>query len=795
MRLSMPHSLQSKFFTGLFLLMAGLVAFYSVGLHVHLNRLMEGEAREKASLILASVEAVQRYVRGTLRPVMYENLLPDHFVLEAMSTSYVTRAVMSDPNLKHENFEYRRVAEGARNPHSEATPLEREFIERFKADPKLTHLEEFRDVKGERSFVTVYAQRYDSSCMHCHGEPSSAPKELIERYGVTRGFGKNIGELAGIDMVRIKVERDVGGIRDAIISFAMLFALGILVQFLVIQGFFYRLVVHSLRRVTAFMHRLFPGEAPMHPRPGLPPEDEIEDLLHGLETFAEHLRQARVELKEYASTLEEKVAERTVDLTRLAEDCRADVALFVSLLDSLNNSQTKHDLVRHGLKLIAERFQAARAGYICILAATDLSSWPEGGRPPKLPDDWHELVAKGEPRLQSRAWHIPVQTSGTSRGLLVLEWDQPQESSGRVIDLARAIGQQLGIAMENLEALDSLLCQNAMLSSIFEGIADPLLLLDENDSLLLANSTATNLADTLENPGMSTLLKKVMTATNNAPSGEFELPGGRIFVAHLYPIRETNGRRNVASLHEVTMERRMESQMLRNERMVAVGQLAAGLAHEINNPLGVILCYAELLAASQKGGQAQADLEVIIRHTEKAQRVVRDLLDFSRPRPASSGPSDLSAVAAATVELLQPQARECHAELSLDAQSDIPKVHASADALEHIISNLIINALDAVSDLEEKQGRAGSIRVAIAADENVARISVTDNGCGIPPENLDRVFDPFFTTKEIGKGTGLGLALIYGLVHDLNGEIEVKNQRGGGARFSVNLPLEKEDMQ
>jgi signal transduction histidine kinase len=795
MRRLMPHSLQSKFFTGLFLLMTCLVAFFAVGLNIHLKRLMEGEAREKASLILAQVEAVQRYVRSTLRPVMYKTLPPDQFVLEAMSTSYVTRAVMSDPNLEHGSFTYRRVTEGARNPDSEADALERGFIDRFRAEPELEHLEEFRETNGERYFITVYAQRYDASCMHCHGDPADAPRELIERYGDVNGFGNHAGGLAGIDMIRLKVEHDMGGIRDATLSFALLFALGILVQFLIIQGFFHRLVVHSLHRVTGVMQRLFPDEAPLQAEPFPSQEDEIEGLLHGFEIFAEHLRQARVDLKEYAATLEDKVAERTVDLTRLADDRRADVALFVSLLNCLNQSQTKQELVRAGLELIARRFGASRASYVCILAANDFASWPDPEVPPELPEDWHDMVTGVEPRMGDLAWHIPVQTSGTSRGLLNLYWDHPQERTDRLVDLARAIGQQLGIAMENMEALGGLLTQNTMLSSLFEGIADPLVLLDAGDAVLLANSKAIRLAETLDEPGLASLLRWIHAAAGDKGCGEFELPDGRIFVACLYPLKEAGGGRTVASLREVTTERRMENQMMRNERMVAVGQLAAGLAHEINNPLGVILCYAELLAASQKSGQAQSDLAVIIRHTEQAQRVVRDLLDFSRPRPVSHEPGDLAAMAEATVDLLQPRAKSCGAELLMEAATDIPPLRAGADALEHILTNLIMNALDAVNGLEEQDGRTGEVRVIISADARYADITVADNGTGILPEHLNRVFDPFFSTKEAGKGTGLGLAVIYSLVRDLGGDIEVENRPGGGALFRVYLPLATKEPQ
>ncbi len=812
MRSIMPHTLQSKFLSGLGLVMALVVAFFALALNLHLERLMEGEARSKAALILSQVEAVQGYVRATLRPAMYRLLPEDQFVLEAMSTSYITRGVMSDQNLAKQAFLYRRVGVGARNPDYEADGLERGYIARFEAEPGLVRVEELVEFDGEKHFVTARPQRFEEACLRCHGDPAEAPRELIERYGAQRGFGRQVGQLAGIDLVRLKVQHDLGGVLDATISFAALFAVGILVLFLVIQGFFHRLVVQSLRRVTEVMRRLFPEEA--RETAALPSgEDEIEDILHGFEAFAQHLRQARLDLTDYAATLEDKVAARTAAITRLADDRRADVALFVALLNSLNESQNKGQMLTAALALIARRFGASRAGYVCVLGASDYASWPEpevppgaapNALPPKdllpddlpedLPEDWHDLVAAGEPRLTPLAWFIPVQTSGTSRGLLCLHWDARQENSVRLADLARAIGQQLGIAMENLDALDSLLRQNDLLSSIFEGIADPLLLLDTGGAVLLANSTARALA---ASPGLASsgggrgfdaLRERLDQATASGGRGEFELAlpdGGRIFEASLYPIPQPGGGlRHVASLREVTAERRMEGQMRRNERMVAVGQLAAGLAHEINNPLGVIRCYAELLQASQPEPQAQADLEVIVRHTDQARRVVRDLLDFARPRPAEPGPSDLAAVTAATLDVLRPRGKADPVLLSLDVEPGLPLVAAGAEALEHILTNLVLNALDAAG-----ANTAGpEVRVRLRAKKRLVELEIEDNGNGIAPEHLERVFDPFFTTKEVGKGTGLGLAVVYSIVRDLEGSLEVENAPGGGARFRVLLP-------
>jgi signal transduction histidine kinase len=152
-------------------------------------------------------------------------------------------------------------------------------------------------------------------------------------------------------------------------------------------------------------------------------------------------------------------------------------------------------------------------------------------------------------------------------------------------------------------------------------------------------------------------------------------------------------------------------------------------------------------------------------------------------------------MATATVDLLQPRAKSCGAELLLETATDIPPLVAGADALEHILTNLIMNALDAVNCLEKKDGRGGEVRVVIAAGKRFAEITVADNGTGILPEHLNRVFDPFFTTKEAGKGTGLGLSVIYSLIRDLGGDIEVENRPGGGALFRVYLPLAAKENQ
>ena len=226
----------------------------------------------------------------------------------------------------------------------------------------------------------------------------------------------------------------------------------------------------------------------------------------------------------------------------------------------------------------------------------------------------------------------------------------------------------------------------------------------------------------------------------------------------------------------------MRAQMQQSEKLAALGKLAAGLAHEINNPLGVISCYAQLLQKSQQGSQAQEDLEVIVRHTKKAQKVLQDLLGLARANKSATGPSDLNAVARYLAQIFRVQVDKTGVALTLDLAEDLPLVTADASTLEQILTNLLVNAFDAVAP---ETGRI-TVSTRPAGDGKGARLIVADNGPGIAPENIDQIFDPFFTTKEIGKGTGLGLTVVHELIRELGGSVEV--QSDDGATFALTFP-------
>jgi len=225
--------------------------------------------------------------------------------------------------------------------------------------------------------------------------------------------------------------------------------------------------------------------------------------------------------------------------------------------------------------------------------------------------------------------------------------------------------------------------------------------------------------------------------------------------------------------------------LLRSERLATVGRLAAGLAHEVGNPLGAIAGYAEVARARVPRGAEPELGESIARIATAASRIdrtVRDLLDFARPVPPSILPLDLGAAVEGALRLARVQARFRGVEVALDLPPGLPPVLADEHQLSQVFLNLFLNAGDAM----EGAGRV-EVHARAGADDGRVSVEVQDSGPGIPTADLPRVFDPFFTTKEPGQGTGLGLAVCHGILEALGGEIAAASPPGGGARFTLAL--------
>ncbi|GLI37418.1 sensor histidine kinase [Geobacter hydrogenophilus] len=238
-------------------------------------------------------------------------------------------------------------------------------------------------------------------------------------------------------------------------------------------------------------------------------------------------------------------------------------------------------------------------------------------------------------------------------------------------------------------------------------------------------------------------------------------------------------------VEERTQEiKKIQSQLVHSEKLASLGELVAGIAHEINNPLTGILVFASLLASDSKlDPSLKGDLDLIVKETQRCARIVKGLLDFSRESMPQKKPSSLNAIMDATLTLVCNQSSFHDINVIKEYNPDIPEMNLDPNQIEQVFINLLLNACHAI-------GGPGEIRIRTGFDQEreEAYAAITDNGCGIPEEHLSKIFDPFFSTKE-NKGTGLGLSVSYGIIEGHGGRIEVRSTVGAGTTFTCWLPI------
>jgi two-component system NtrC family sensor kinase len=231
----------------------------------------------------------------------------------------------------------------------------------------------------------------------------------------------------------------------------------------------------------------------------------------------------------------------------------------------------------------------------------------------------------------------------------------------------------------------------------------------------------------------------------------------------------------------------MQTKLLQSEKLASLGKLAAGVAHEINNPLGAILIYSHLLLEEMpKNTPAYENLRKIVKETSRCKDIVKGLLEFARPKEPEMSPTDVNETVDRALAIMEKQALFQNVKINKE-YGQLPRIVADAAQLQQVFMNIILNAAEAMN------GR-GTLTITSSLDpkKEQIRVAFKDTGHGIRPEDMPRLFEPFFTTKEVGKGTGLGLAISYSIIQKHKGTIEVSSQVGQGSTFTIILPLTKE---
>ncbi|WP_051617031.1 c-type heme family protein [Desulfonatronovibrio hydrogenovorans] len=824
-------SLRSKFLIGTAIILIVVCFISAFIIYYREKSLLEESAYAKTELVMAAVEASRMYVRDELRPRMMENFGQDFFMLEAMSTSYVGRAVMDKLKVNLPEYSYRRVSINARNPDSEADEMERGMIKYFRDSAQDHNWQGLVDMEGEAQYMRFRPVYFDESCMSCHGEPADAPQKLITLYGDERGFGHYPGELAGLIAVGIPVQSALSAIQEKATSVFLVVFFGVSVFYLLLTFFFNWIVVNNLRGVLG----LFQEQVEEKSLPEIFGQsrsaDELETLSTAAQTMATHLKQTREELKRHAQDLEVKVAERTKALSHskkllnekvLARNQELKALNFIAELttqargladiwpQALSRTLSLIPANGVGIYLLNERSgslelkyqqnaQDLPSGVDCLKQATGL-----------VRKDFQTSMCQamgGDMNGFSSAdfghcLNVPLYCRGKVLGVMSFIWVDFSEISSEQKELLLSIGRQIGIAIESLNGLQKLIQSKELLQSVFDGITDLVVLLDKDFRIKMVNKgylqkfrvAPEDVIDIpcyeahsgLRKPCPHCTLKEVVQSGRPVVS-ESVCGTGEIYLVHFYPILNEQGELEsiIRYARDITDQKKVEQRIQQTEKMVAMGQLAAGVAHEINNPLGIILCYSELLKRQLADfPQGLKDLHVIEKQTLNCKRIVTDLLHFSRGQESAKEYQSLNRTIEEVTQIFKHQLKKQKIGLDLSLDREMPDVFFNENKMKQVFVNLIMNACQAM-------GKSGEIRIKSQYIEegNTVEVTFWDSGQGMDQEVRHKIFDPFFSTKKTGESTGLGLSVSYGIIQDHGGDIQVRSEQGLWTEFKIKLPV------
>ena len=397
------------------------------------------------------------------------------------------------------------------------------------------------------------------------------------------------------------------------------------------------------------------------------------------------------------------------------------------------------------------------------------------------------------------------------QGLALLEKSQTLDEIAELTNAAETIAEHLQKNKQTAEQYAAeILHSKELLQSVFDGITDPVVFLDKKSKTIKTVNKAfidryqTAFEDILGQKisdlsfsdmcPLTQCTELIDTVTDQPVEEEMQMKNGTIFLIYFYPVQDDLYQVSniVCYVKEITEQRKLEQQIQHTEKLVSMGQLAAGVAHEINNPLGVILCHLDLIKdEANLSEEAKNDLTIIEKHVGNCRNIISDLLRFARQSKPSLVTASINDVIVEVVSMAsnQLEMQSIHVEMSLADQ--LPQIPLDKDRLRQVFLNLLLNSAQAIE-------KTGTIRFSSKydRDSHCIVIVVEDDGCGFPDDLRHNIFDPFFTTKAPGKGTGLGLSVSYSIIHDHRGHIDVERDNDKGiTRFIISLPLEEQTIE
>jgi len=434
-----------------------------------------------------------------------------------------------------------------------------------------------------------------------------------------------------------------------------------------------------------------------------------------------------------------------------------------------------------------------------------------------LPDGCEDEICLLEDQPPASLAYVPISSKDRNTfGVIRLGSRRPAQFSRGQKHVLELIGNRIGVAIENAMLQEQYIKSEEKYRTLFDSDPHPIFILDSRTFRILDTNQRTE-----ESYGYSRRELLGVPFLSLGDEDEEELAaglrslhedqsmlfakkrhyrkGGKPFYVNINISNARYGEANViiAATTDITESVEKETQLIQASKMTTLGQMAAGIAHEINQPLNVIqVCADFFLKMIDRGQDIESDdlksmAHDISKNVQRAAGIIQHMRDFARQSEVVRTRLDINAPLRDVFKVLGHQLRVHEVELQLDLAPELPAIMADHNRLEQVFINLVTNAVDA---MDEKASRAGGKGVrkhlhiqSFAADGRVA-VTVSDTGVGMSQELIDKIFEPFFTTKEVGKGTGLGVSISYGIVRDYDGTIEVDSKEGEGTTFTLKFP-------
>ncbi|MFQ5602625.1 MAG: ATP-binding protein [bacterium] len=387
-------------------------------------------------------------------------------------------------------------------------------------------------------------------------------------------------------------------------------------------------------------------------------------------------------------------------------------------------------------------------------------------------------------------------------GALLVASENRDAFPHRFVELMNAISNQLGVAIENAKLYYELNKAKDSLENVLNSSLDLIVTIKEDGSLNFYNqrfadfyhlSNSTHPGHNFFNylPAESKkLFQKKLQPPEMAESSSYEMELHRVDGSNMPCIVSQSplkGRDEyLLVIKDISQIKQLQQQLIQSEKLSALGQMIAGVAHELNNPLAGIMGFSQLLLEGELSTPVSDDIQVIYKEATRCQKIVKNLLTFAKKQTSERQHLNVNEVLNNILDIQRYQFKVESIELIRDFDSHLPEIVGDYNQLQQVFLNLLHNALFALksSDNLHKQ-----LKVRTRHCNDIVRIEIIDNGIGIPKENQKRIFDPFYTTRDVGQGTGLGLSICYGIVQSHQGHLSVESQPGNGSTFIVDFSV------